>query len=303
MSTMAPPAKKSATRKSPKNKAKTTRKIVGDTLVETQFSVDGDATETRTKLEKTPAIRLKRLRERAGFTMQQTADYLAYAGATKGSGLSTYQRYESPVQHGSGKIRAVVIEKLLRFFVGRGNPPISEDDLIPLAAMPRASGDAARRLLASAGGDHGFTQALVSPIFSQGAHGVHLLTVLYRAERGVYMDEETIDERSFGIGNITAANDYRAEDQFTVLVADGHASRTYVLGSQLHCVKPSAVSMADMQGKRVAFKVRKPEVGLAEVVVGVVHRADGNQVEVRAMDGKKLDGEVLGLVIGRYSRE
>lgn len=272
--------------------------VDGKFLIERSLNEDGEVVEKRTRISDTPAMKLKRLRERAGYTMAQTADYLHFAGAISGGGRSTYNRYEDVSKIGSRKIRYVIVEKLLPFFVGRGSPAITEDELIPLAAQPRA--EAPKNMAAT--WRSSAMQGVVAPIFGRGEKA-HLLTVEYRAEKGVYMDDETVEARSFGTSNIGATSDYKDSEQIVVLVADNHAGAAYVQGAQLHCVRPTAFSPKELVGRRVAVKVAMKDFGLAEIMVGQVQSATGNSVTVVAADGTKLDGEVLGVVIGQYFRE
>jgi hypothetical protein len=86
------------------------------------------------------------------------------------------------------------------------------------------------------------------------------------------------------------------------LVADDHADPIYSAGTVLDCAAPGDV--AALKGRRVvAFAARAGGGGLGEVVVANVENVVGKSLVLRTVDGDKIDGDVIGVVQGHYSRD
>jgi phage repressor protein C with HTH and peptisase S24 domain len=75
--------------------------------------------------------RLKALRNRAGATMAEAAQALGYKTA------SGYQHYEDPKKFGRHYLAHEIIEKLIPLLVGRGEPPITEEEVLNLGGQRR----------------------------------------------------------------------------------------------------------------------------------------------------------------------
>lgn len=73
------------------------------------------------------AKRMRKLRERAGLTMQQLAKAMGYASA------SSIQRYETPALIKPGYLRRDFVAKLERAILGKGSPPIQRPEIWELA--------------------------------------------------------------------------------------------------------------------------------------------------------------------------
>jgi len=71
--------------------------------------------------------RLKALRLRAGLSMADVAKALGYRGA------SGYQRYEDATRPASNEIPVAMARTLAAVFAGRGDPPITEGEVMALA--------------------------------------------------------------------------------------------------------------------------------------------------------------------------
>lgn len=74
-------------------------------------------------MAKSIPIALKELRERAGYTLKSMAIAIGYKGA------SSYQRYELDERDG---FKMPTLQRLAGALIGRGKPPITAEDLIPL---------------------------------------------------------------------------------------------------------------------------------------------------------------------------
>src|SRR5690242_12585502 len=77
--------------------------------------------------------RVRHLRKRSGLSMGTMAKALGYKGA------SSYQRYEDPSQYKDGYLKRDLVEKLWAVLQGRGNPPITYDEVWELAGPEFAS--------------------------------------------------------------------------------------------------------------------------------------------------------------------
>jgi transcriptional regulator with XRE-family HTH domain len=71
--------------------------------------------------------RVRALRLRSGMTMAPLAQALGLKGA------SSYQRYESPNDYAGGYLKRDLVARLAAALVGKGSPPILEEDVWELA--------------------------------------------------------------------------------------------------------------------------------------------------------------------------
>lgn len=76
---------------------------------------------------------LRKLRKRAGYSMEELAQEIGYKKA------SGYQRYESDTDYKRDRIGVGMAEKLAAALVGRGKPPITEDEVLALAGINSAA--------------------------------------------------------------------------------------------------------------------------------------------------------------------
>ena len=199
---------------------------------------------------------------------------------------------------GDRKIPYTLIQAITPLFVGRGNPPITVDELIAISEAH--SVDALRRSPMAGEGTKLSVQD-VSPVFPKNPNDVKPLMVRYRAERGVFMTDETIRSRSFGVGPIVEATEYK-EDQACVLVGDSHAEPLYPAGTVLHIIDVKAYQPAQLKGKRCVINLASKQ-GLREVAVGVISDIHGNTHVIKSLDGEELDGDILGIVHRSLRRE
>jgi hypothetical protein len=202
---------------------------------------------------------------------------------------------------GDGPIPDDVILRILPHMVGRGVPPIREEELLSLAKgreLMRAMKDRSQRTL----GVPVLRLQDVAPTFPKTADGVKHLVVRHRAERGTYMTREAFDKRTFGVGPITEAPEY-GQGQSCVLIVDDHAGNTYPAGTVLHIIHHSAYQPHELVGKRVVLVVEKMS-GLVSAEVAVVHDVRGNTFNFRTLDGDEpIDGELVGVVYRSLRKE
>jgi hypothetical protein len=82
-------------------------------------------------------LQLRRLRLRSGLSMDKMASAMGYAGS------SSYQRYEDPEKYTARYLPFRIVEKVLVAIGGKGDPPITAEEIYNLA------GPVASRRLAS----------------------------------------------------------------------------------------------------------------------------------------------------------
>ncbi len=86
--------------------------------------------------------RLKALRERAGLSMDRLARACGYKGA------SSYQRYENQATYGKPWLPLPLVAKVADALTGLGEPPITRDEVLALAAIREAGAGSAAELAA-----------------------------------------------------------------------------------------------------------------------------------------------------------
>lgn len=97
------------------------------------------------------AHELKRLRDRAGYSVRQLAAALKSAGSKYGRSASSYAYYENDYK--KAYLPADLIEALSPILAGRGNPPVTERQVAALGGvaggslwlLPNAIGDGRKR--------------------------------------------------------------------------------------------------------------------------------------------------------------
>lgn len=72
---------------------------------------------------------LKKLRERAGLSMQAVAKLMGLAGG------SSYQRYENPVEFTKEALPQHIVRALISALVGKGDPPIAREEVLRLSGF------------------------------------------------------------------------------------------------------------------------------------------------------------------------
>jgi phage repressor protein C with HTH and peptisase S24 domain len=89
------------------------------------------------EIEELPVTeRLKRLRERAGMSMDRLARECGYKGA------SSYQRYENESMFGKPWLPLPLVSKVADVLAGRGDPPVSREEVLALAGLREAGAGA-----------------------------------------------------------------------------------------------------------------------------------------------------------------
>lgn len=214
-------------------------------------------------VRKAPREVLRDLRTRAGLSAAEVARKCGY------SSTNGYIQYEYDAQ-ADKLIPYRLVKKLLPLFVGRGTPPVTEDELIAITEVRTLRVDAAA------------TPVGVVPSLSRSG----LLVVRYRVEAGVYLDATAAGSRVYGESPIAPAMEIEASAQFAAVIPDD-AKRTV-----LHCVKPAHVGQQWRKGRRCVCTVPRGNSGLVEVVLRTYDE-----------DGEVSGAIPVGVVIGAYSRE
>jgi len=274
--------------------------------MKTQRKTTNTTTTRGRSMALAPAARLKALRERAGVPADKCAE--AWRTYKRDNDLpqkgkpthmpaspNTWYRFESVEDQGDAKIPYHRICAVIPLLVGRGMPPITEDELWAISDVgmkPPGFGPAKRPAHLSV------VPAVVdSPTSVVGAGNP--LGIRYRAERGVFLEADRLGIKSFGSSRLIGAG---RGDEFAVQVGDDHAAPTYPAGTVLDCV--GVPELSAIVGKRVvAFVERAGGSGLGEIVVAYVDSVSGSSAVLKTIDGVTVDGNVVGLIRGRYTPE
>ena len=89
--------------------------------------------------------RLRKLRDRAGYSMERIARELGYKNG------SSYQRYESADEFRKDILPLNLIHKLDKALAGRGTPPITREEIFALGMIDPPSGKGSRDTVQNAG--------------------------------------------------------------------------------------------------------------------------------------------------------
>lgn len=179
---------------------------------------------------------------------------------------SGYFAYEQERQ-GERPIPREFVERLVPLLHNVGNPPITLDDLYALTDRTGGAVPKKLRVLDDKG----------------------LLIIRYRIEPGTYVKKHSLT-RMFGASRIAPSLSYPVTEQFVAVD---------VSGDMLHCVE-GAARIED--GKRCILAVQFDSTELVEIVVGKAV-ARGDRYGFFTPEGMPVNGEVIGVVIGCYSKE
>ncbi len=80
--------------------------------------------------------RLRALRKRAGYSMDTLARAIGYRAA------SGYQRYESREHYHKAYLPTELVHRLIEALVGRGQPPVTQSEVLELAGLSNMTGSA-----------------------------------------------------------------------------------------------------------------------------------------------------------------
>lgn len=219
---------------------------------------------------KPPRERLRDIRERAGFSGSQVARDLGYASAPG------YLRYEQKSEQGDKPVPYDVVKKLIPLFKGRGDPPVTAEEMLALTDAKDIPSPLTRAF-----------EAVVSD-------GDGLVNVKYRVERDVYVRTEG---KAYGASRIGVLSKYPKEDQFVAVVVDD-SEPTVPSGTQLVCVAPNNVSTHALRGRRVLVGKTVSD-GVIEVSLGKI----GTDGTAFTLGGLPLEGTILGVVVGSFVPE
>ena len=225
---------------------------------------------------KSPGHHLKALRMRAGVSSTDLGKALGFSNA------NGYLRYENNPPYTEGKkIPARIITSIIPLLVGKGEPPVTRDELVAISDMADLAGVMGEIKQSEAL----FRAATGQPTFVFPQSDGPGLPIRYRIEGDVYMPEAKLRERASGRANLLPDPRYPAEVQFAVLVADASCGDYAPVGSILHCIEPGAATHELQETTR--FVVAQHNVGqLAEV-------------RIMAYGNLSRDQKVLGVPIWR----
>lgn len=238
-------------------------------------------------MKKPPREVLKDIWRRSGLSAAHIA---RQAGYTSTAGFYNLMQE----RQGDRPIPATAIKRLIPILRGRGQPPITVDELVAISdatpgsdVAPSSSTVVAMASVAAAGAD-------MVEAFRE-APGV-MLKIALRAERGTYIEIEGA-RRQYGVSRIGASPLYRMTDQFAVVVADDHAAELFRRGTVLHVVAVEAFPERDLTG-RVAVAMAEKHPGIAEVVVGKIVSTIEGMHSVVDLAGMPLASKRTYVVVG-----
>ena len=230
----------------------------------------------RHAVKKKPYEILKSLRMRAGLSGAEVGRALGYSS---NNGYNQYE-YENRVDK---LIPTPLLTKLIPILRGRGNPPVTADELIAISEARSLPSDTPSLAGLSSSPPDTLDEANV---MFRAPSGSALLPVLYRAEAGVFMEATRAGTKRYGDGPIGPTPDVDTNGQFCVAVVGSDRRET------LHCVKPDQVGKASRVGRRCVCTLERDKTGLVEIIVSRI-----------APSGEPENGDLVGIVIGSYARE
>ncbi len=238
--------------------------------------------------KKLPREMLEDIWKRTGLSGVEVAKRAGYATPSGFYALMQEQK------QGSRKIPHQAIKRLIPVFRGMGNPPIEIDELLAISDAAPSSEPINRAMVrvASRATDH---LALVNET------GGDLLPIRLRAEASVYIDSDA-PAKSYGVSVIGVSPEYPEKSQSVVLVLDDHGAPAFRRGTQLHVVSREQFTDKALEGRHVVV-LADPRQGLAKVLVARVERAEASgEPVISTMTGDRLEGKIVGVVVGAYVR-
>ncbi len=227
-----------------------------------------------TKSSGLPRERLAALRERAKLSVREVVQRLGYQSP------SGYHRYEREDLQQDHPIPLDIVRRLIPHFLGRGQPPITAEEMMALTDVKEQWGT-------------GVVGKYFTPVAVSEGSGI---PIKYQIEPGKFIRSDAVE--TGGARSMVCAHAlYGHQVQFVVGVR-GPVGGWYARGDQLHCVDPSEFSPMSMVGRRVCVAAPYKGGDLVEIGVALV---DKNGLE--GHDGKPVEGAVLGVVIGVYRQE
>jgi hypothetical protein len=229
--------------------------------------------------------RLQRLRKRSGVRVGELS---AAIGAKTDT---TYRNYENEKRYVDTPIPAHIVMPLFSIMVGRGEPPVTAEELLNLSEMRGI-----QRFLSRVASPLACGEALELPS-TTGA-----LIVRHHLALGVYRDSNRAMSAGPGlVSRVLPSSQYPQQQQWAVVVDDTHGQPFGILqGSILTCVcvtalPPNAVppgSVVVVQHKRNDLI----EFCLAKVTA---YTARGG-IQLKSPDDKAIDADVLGVALQCY---
>jgi SOS-response transcriptional repressor LexA len=194
---------------------------------------------------------LKRLRERAGLSMEEISKALGYKGP------SSYQRYESATQFRKPYLPTDLVGKLAQILQGKGQPPIEPLEVLRLAGITKIVNQAAPEGLY-------ITSLQESP-------GPRLIPIITNQQIDMFITRVHKRDRSY---TYVSADGDVSEQAFCLVVTDNSMEPKFSSGDKIICSPQDSYSPGD-------FVIAK----MANEIAAVVRRfrikkyaTNGNQV-------------------------
>lgn len=184
--------------------------------------------------EVTPASQeLRALRLRAGLSMNALAKLLGYKGS------SSIQRYEDPSQFVTKGLPAGLVVDLMGVLVGKGDPPITDEEVSSLADLPgRKRKNIAAKILRKI------------PV-----HGV--------VAAGVWLESDVTPE-TFGSVPVVPNDNFPPSAQFGLRVRGTSLNKIAIEGDTLICVSTDQTGITPREGDLVVAQRSRHQGELLE---------------------------------------
>lgn len=240
--------------------------------------------------KKLPREVLKDIMKRAGMSGLEIAKQAGYNSA------SGFYRLMQPGVQEDRPISHEAMKRLIPVLRGRGNPPITIDELLAISDASPSMSPALAPALAQA-----VTRSVDHAELVRDTGGERL-PIRLRVERGVYIVPGV--SKMYGAALISPSREFRVGSQFVATVTDESALPTYRQGSQLHCVHPEEwASPERLVSKRVVAYASDGSNQYREIVIARVDRVEDGRAVLSDAHGDPVSGEIAGVVVGAYNRE
>jgi hypothetical protein len=229
-------------------------------------------------------LSLKRLRNRANVSAKQAA-------LAVGKSESGYMRYEDDRRFDKERIPAPIVMGLLPIMVGRGEPTITQAELLSISEIADITDVLQQTSKPVKGSTREAPELVPSPT---------QLGIRYQIEGDTYRSAERVQSVTYGVAPILPLRSYPQDKQWCAVVNDDSSGTLGILaGNVLHCVDVSACSddMLEPGSLVVAFA---PNGDLVEVVCGVMLEMGRRGARIRVGKREVADAQVQGVAVYRY---
>lgn len=247
-------------------------------------AADSEDNDMASTTPKSFRLALKRLRNRAGVTAKDAAKAI-------GKGESGYMRYEDTKDFDARPIPAPIILGLMPLFVGRGDPPIKQDELLAISEIANIHDVLAQSFRQTKPAVREFAE--FAPVSNQ-------LPIKFQIESGTFRAEDKVLGASYGVAPILPLRSYSQDAQWVAIVNDNSLEHLSIWpGVFLHCVSVEALPPEAIE--RGALVVGFSAKGdLIETVAGLLSEYEKSGLSTVRVGKSEIQVDVRGLAVYRY---